>query len=167
VVLTLVLRPSLTIQLTPFLLPPLMVGAAMVGLGMRVPHQEDGGSPQPEGRSPLRLGSAILLAIGFQAVLMAMSFVRDQFGVTGVLWSSALLGLTDVDALSLAMSRLAGEPGRVALAATAVSIGVLANSLLKSAIVLTVGAGEFRRRAGLGLLALVAASALGLWLGNR
>jgi hypothetical protein len=65
------------------------------------------------------------------------------------------------------MSRLAGEPGRVALAATAVSIGVLANSLLKSAIVLTVGAGEFRRRAGLGLLALVAASALGLWLGNR
>jgi uncharacterized membrane protein (DUF4010 family) len=134
---------------------------------MRVPHQQDGGSPQPEGRSPLRLGSAILLAVGFQAVLMAMTFVRDQFGVTGVLWSSALLGLTDVDALSLAMSRLAGEPGRVALAATAVSIGVLANSLLKSAIVLTVGAGEFRRRAGLGLLALVAASALGLWLGNR
>lgn len=167
VVLTLVLRPSLTLQLTPFLLPPLLVGAAMVGLGMRVPHQQDGGSPQPEGRSPLRLGSAILLAVGFQAVLMAMTFVRDQFGVTGVLWSSALLGLTDVDALSLAMSRLAGEPGRVALAATAVSIGVLANSLLKSAIVLTVGAGEFRRRAGLGLLALVAASALGLWLGNR
>jgi uncharacterized membrane protein (DUF4010 family) len=166
-VLTLVLRPSLTMQLAPFLLPPLLVGAAIVAFGMRVPHQEDGGSPQPEGRSPLRLGSAILLAVGFQAVLMAMTFVRDQFGVTGVLWSAALLGLTDMDALSLAMSRLAGESGRLALAATAVAVGVLANSLLKSAIVLSVGAGDFRRRAGFGLLALVAATALGLWLGTR
>jgi uncharacterized membrane protein (DUF4010 family) len=166
VVLTLVLRPSLTMQLTPFLLPPLLVGAATVTLGMRV-HQEVGGSPPPEGRSPLRLGSAILLAVGFQAVLMAMTLVHDQFGVTGVLWSAALLGLTDMDALSLAMSRLAGEPGRLGLAATAVAVGVLANSLFKSAVVLTVGAGEFRRRAGIGLLSLVAATGLGLWLGNR
>ena len=166
-VVTLVLRPALTLRLIPFLLPPLLVGAAIIALGMRLPHEEEGGSSQPEGRSPLRLGSAILLAVGFQAVLMAMTFVRDQFGATGVLWSAALLGLTDMDALSLAMSRLAGEPGRLGLAAAAVAVGVLANSVLKCGVVFAVGAGDFRRRAGFGLLALIAATALGLWLGGR
>ncbi len=167
VVLTLILRPALTLQLAPFLLPPLVVGVAMIALGMRRTDLAAGESPQPEGRSPLRLGSAMLLAAGFQAVLMAMVFIRERFGSTGVLWSAALIGLTDMDALALSMSRLSAEPARLGLAATAVAAGLLANSILKCAVVVGLGAGEFRRRAGLGLLALVAASILGLWLGNR
>jgi hypothetical protein len=72
-----------------------------------------------------------------------------------------------MDALTLAMSRLAAEEDMVRLAAAAMAIGVLANSLLKSAVVIALGAGDFRRRAGLGLGSLVVASLVGLWLGSR
>ncbi len=163
--LTLVLWPPLTLGLLPFFLPPLLVGGALVWFGLRGTRPGADATVPADGRSPLRLGSAILLALGFQAVLMAMSLVRDRFGDIGVLASSALLGLTDMDALTMSMSRLAADDG-VRLAATAMAIGVLANTILKLSVVVVLGAGEFRRRASLGLLALGAASVAGLLLGT-
>jgi uncharacterized membrane protein (DUF4010 family) len=44
---------------------------------------------------------------------------------------------------------------------------VLSNTVLKLTVVVTVGQGEFRRRAGLSLLLLAAASGAGFWLGTR
>jgi uncharacterized membrane protein (DUF4010 family) len=166
-ILTLALRPALTLALMPFLLPPLLVGGTQLALGLSRARAPNDGLTPPEGRSPLRLGSAILLAVGFQAVLMVMAFVREQFGAPGVLASAAFLGLTDMDALTLSMSRLASEQQMLHLAATAIAVGVLANSLLKSAVVIALGAGDFRRRAGLALGSLVVASLAGLWLGGR
>ncbi len=164
--LTLVLRPALTVAVLPYFLPPLLVGAGLVAAGLRRGAGENA-SPATDApsRSPLRLGSALLLALGFQAVLMIMSFVRDRFGDVGVLTSAALLGLTDMDALTLSMSRLASEDG-IRLAATALAVGVLANTLLKLSAVLALGAGDFRRRAGLGLVALATASIVGILLGR-
>lgn len=166
VVLSLLLRPLLAGAVAPFFVPPLLVGVLLLGLGLRRAGQSDDLSP-PEGRSPLRLGSAILLALGFQIVLLLMVFVRERFGQVGVLTSAALLGLTDMDALTLAMTRLAAEPEMLRLAALAMAVGVLSNTLLKLTVVVTVGQGEFRRRAGLSLLLLAAASGAGFWLGTR
>lgn len=163
-VLTAILRPALTSAVVPFFLPPLAVGVLLLGLGLWRSRQGDG-TLAPEGRSPLRLGSAMVLALGFQLALMAMAFIRDRFGAPGVLASSALLGLTDMDALTLSMSRLANEPAMLRLAAQAMAVGVLSNTILKLGVVVTIGAADFRRRAGLGLLALAVASGLGLWLG--
>jgi len=163
-VLTLVLQPRLTSHLLPFFLPPLAVGALAVATGLRT-SDPSGEEALPPTKSPLNLGSAVLLAVGFQAVLMLMTFVRERFGNPGVLTSAGMLGLTDMDALTLSMSRLADAPDLAGLAATALGIGVLSNTLLKLGLVLVVGAGEFRRGTGLWLAALAAASAVGLWLG--
>jgi hypothetical protein len=70
-----------------------------------------------------------------------------------------------MDALTLSMSRLANEDG-LHLAATALAVGVLANTLLKLTAVLALGSGGFRRRAGLGLAALAVASIAGILLGT-
>lgn len=164
--LTMLLRPSLTPSLAPFFLPPFGFGVLLLALGWRRSGLADGIS-SPEGRSPLRLGSAILLALGFQLVLTVMALVRSRFGVTGVIASASLIGITDMDALTLSMSRLASEPEMLRLAALAMAVGVLSNTVLKFLLVVTMGVGDFRRRAGLGLLGLGLASGLGLWLGLR
>jgi uncharacterized membrane protein (DUF4010 family) len=163
-VLTAILRPNLTSALVLYFLPPLAVGVVLLGLGLWR-SREVSATSATEGRSPLHLGSAMLLALGFQLALMAMVFVRERFGSSGVVVSSALLGLTDMDALTLSMSRLATEPVMLPLAAKAMAVGVLSNTLLKLFVVVTVGSGPFRWRAGAGLLALGAGSALGLYLG--
>lgn len=163
--LTLALRPSLAPALAPLFLPPFVLGLLILAGGLRRgPAREDGAASLPEGRSPLRLGSAILLAIGFQAVLMLMSWVRGRFGAIGVLSSAALLGLTDMDALTLSMTRLAGDPEQLRIAAAAIGIGVLSNTILKLGAVLALGAGRFQRQAGLALAGLAIASIAGLFL---
>jgi uncharacterized membrane protein (DUF4010 family) len=121
---------------------------------------------EPERQSPLRLGQAILLALGFQAVLTVMVLVRERFGDVGVLASSALLGLTDMDALTLSLSRQAAQPELIPLAALGMGIGVASNTLLKLGVVVTVGTGTFRRRAGLALGLLLVAALLGVWIGT-
>lgn len=163
---TLVLRPALTAELAPFFLPPFLLGLGLLGLGLRGGALYGESPAVDDGRSPLRLGSAIGLALGFQAVLMAFAWVRERFGTEGVLTSASLFGLTDMDALTFAMSRLASEPAMVHLAALALALGVVVNTLVKLGVVVTLGVGSFRQRAGLYLLGLAAASGIGIWLGG-
>jgi uncharacterized membrane protein (DUF4010 family) len=115
-------------------------------------------------RSPLRLWSAIRLALAFQISLMAIALVRDTLGNPGVLASAALLGLTDMDALTLSMNRLGTTTELVQLAARAIAIGVIANAILKLGLVVVLGVARFRRFAAIGLASLAAVSAAALWM---
>jgi uncharacterized membrane protein (DUF4010 family) len=161
-----ILRPRVGLALIPYLAPILVIGGVIVFLlyRRRPPERRGGKAEQP--RNPLRLGNAIRLALAFQTVVVLLPFVQHLWGSSGVLASAALVGLTDVDALTYSMSRTGGS-GLLELAATAIAIGVLSNTALKLVFSLALGRGEFRRIAGAGLVALAAASGLGLWLGTR
>jgi uncharacterized membrane protein (DUF4010 family) len=117
-----------------------------------------------EVESPLRLASAIRLAIAFQVALMAIRFASENLGQYGVLASAAVLGLTDTDALTLSMNRLGEDPGQVTLAARAIAVGVIANGVLKLGLTLGLGGPGYRRLAGAGQVAMLGAAAAGLWL---
>jgi hypothetical protein len=69
-----------------------------------------------------------------------------------------------MDALTLSMNRLGTTPELISLGARAIAVGIIANSVLKLGLVLTLGATPFRLRAGGGLALLTAASVLTLWL---
>jgi uncharacterized membrane protein (DUF4010 family) len=115
-------------------------------------------------KSPLRFWSAIRMAIAFQVSLMAIVYVRHTMGATGVLASAALLGLTDMDALTLSMNRLGTSPELVRLAARAIAVGIIANSVLKFGLVVVLGAKGYRPRAAAGLAVLALLSVATLWL---
>jgi uncharacterized membrane protein (DUF4010 family) len=51
--------------------------------------------------NPLRLVGALQMAVLFQAVLLAVHLARESWGTSGVFTSAAILGLTDVDALTV------------------------------------------------------------------
>ncbi len=163
-VVTLLLHARLAAALIPFLLPPLLLGSLLVVLALR---RAPGGDRQEDAEldNPLQFWSAIRMALAFQLVLIAVAWVRLHFGSSGVLTSAALLGLTDTDALTLSMIRLAAVPNMLALAARAIAVAVLANGVLKLILTLVFGAPTFRRVASVGLIALIAASGLGLWWG--
>ncbi len=167
VVLTLAFEPHLTATVLPVLLPSFLLGALIFLLGLRRAPASGPAREEAVAQTPLQLRSAILMVLGFQAVLTAMGLVRERFGGTGVLASSALLGLTDMDALTLSLSRLAAQPELVSLAALGMGVGVLANTTLKLGVVLVVGTGGFRRSAGAALTGLLLAAGFGVWLGSR
>ena len=130
--------------LAPYLIPPALVAvlASLAGLWQA---QHDVSEPPPQGdENPLQLRAALQMAVLFQAVLMIVHLARETQGATGVYTSAAVLGLTDVDALTLSMARDVAQAISLETAARAIAIGVLANTLLKAGLGLIFGAGGFR-----------------------
>jgi uncharacterized membrane protein (DUF4010 family) len=159
------LNPEVGLALVRYLAPPFAVGAAMVALPFLRQVKQRQQSAAPEPKNPLGLGSALKMTLMFQLVLMVIHVVEQEFGARGVLGSAAIVGLTDLDALTLAMARLGRQPEMLVTAAKAIGIGVLSNTVFKLGVAVALGGPVFRKMAaaGLGLLALASATALWAW----
>lgn len=147
--------------------PMFAAGALLIVVGRRMLR---GGKPQekaPQPQTPLRLGSAIWMAVAFQVVLTGLRLLSQRFGEPGVFASAALAGLTDMDALTFGMSRLAQDPAFVSVAARALVLGVIVNTAVKTALAVVLGSPAYRRVAVPGLVAIGAAGGAGLWLATR
>ena len=161
---TALLNAGVALAALPYLLPPILVAAVYVAVAIvrdrksASPHFSD---LEPD-RNPLRLGSAIRMAAGFQLALWLVALVRDRWGEMQMMVSAAVIGATDIDALTVSMSRLGQDPGLVPTAALAIAVGVLASSVVKVIVVLAFGSPAMRRTGGLATLLLTGASIIGI-----
>jgi uncharacterized membrane protein (DUF4010 family) len=111
--------------------------------------------------NPLQLARALLTALLFQGVLFAVHIAREFWAASGVFTSAALLGLTDVDALTASMTRDVATTLSAEAAATGVALGVLTNTAMKLGLSLVFGSRRFKLIAGSALaLMFVALAAL-------
>jgi len=113
--------------------------------------------------NPLRLKAAIAMAALLAAAVYAVHWVRVLYGSSGVMVTSGLLGLVDMDALLYSVAR-GGVTAPAPEAARALGVGITANAALKLALTLVLGSGEFRKFAAPGLLLLGASTVLALVL---
>jgi len=112
--------------------------------------------------NPLQVSSALQMALLFQLVLFALYAVRSHWGDLGLLLSGAVLGFTDVDALTISMAKSADGQIPLAVAAEAVAIGVLSNTILKLLLGLVLGKAKFRKLASAWVSLIAVASAVSL-----
>ena len=161
-IMSFVLNPPVGRVLLLYLLPGFAVGAIIVAIALRQPAGP--ATPTSRDDNPLRLGSAIQMALLFQVALTASSIAAQYWGTRGVLGSAVAFGLTDMDALTVSMNHLGSSPATVALAAKAIGVGVLTNTFFKAGVAAVVGTGRFRWLALAGLGILAAASGLGFWV---
>ncbi|MDE3155399.1 MAG: DUF4010 domain-containing protein [Acidobacteriota bacterium] len=146
----------------PLFAAPLAVGALMTVAGFRRTPRDVADVEVPD--NPLQLGSALQMALLFQVVIVAVAFVRARFNAAGLTVSGAVLGLTDVDALTISMARAASEGVAAHIAAQAIAVGALSNTVLKAGLGLWLGTPAFRRSVTAGLAALGAALVVSLVL---
>jgi uncharacterized membrane protein (DUF4010 family) len=157
---TAVLNPALGPRLAPYLLLPALVATAVALVGAR--NRAGTGPGGEERRNPLQLSDALRMAALFQVVLMTVDIASRLWGSAGVLTTAALLGLTDVDTLTMSMARGMPDTASLDLAARAIAVGVTTNTALKLACALAFGAGPFRTIAGGTLTAMLCAALAGL-----
>jgi len=113
-------------------------------------------------RNPFSLRSAIQFALFFALILLVVAAVRKYLPPSGIYFVAGLAGLTDVDAITLSMARLAQDGGGEQLAARAITIAAVSNTLIKGGMVLGLGSRDLARRvtpaaAGILVAGLVAA----------
>jgi uncharacterized membrane protein (DUF4010 family) len=151
-----ILDAALGLALLPLTVPPLLVGAAGAMFGMIRVSRSAHAFEMPS--NPLQVRGALQMAALFQFVLLAVHLLHARWGHLGLLASGAVLGFADVDALLVSMASGAAVVAPRATAAQALALGMLANTLLKLAVVVMFGRGRFRPLAAASLAGLAVAS---------
>ncbi len=129
-------------------LPLLLLAAIVYGFAFwfwRQREEMTDNPVQPETRNPLDLATAIkfgllLALIGFMATLL-----QSKVGNSGVYLLALVSGITDVDAITLSLSQLSHKELALEVAARAILLAGLVNSLVKGLLALVIGG----RRLGL------------------
>lgn len=127
-VLVIVVAPVLAAHLAP----PMLAGAAVLGAGgwLLVRRTGPGGAePAAELGNPFDLMPLLAFAAIFAVVVVVGGWLRGVVGGAGILATSAVMGLIDVDVASLSAARLAGS----GLAAETAVLAILAASGVNAA----------------------------------
>jgi uncharacterized membrane protein (DUF4010 family) len=161
---TAVLNLSLLPYVLPYLVLPALLAVAITWIGARDEYTE--ASAEQQVPNPLQLPVALQMAAIFQAVLMLVWVAGRYWGDRGIVSTAAVLGLTDVDALTISMARRVASSVSLETAAVAIAIGVLSNTALKLSVALFFGSPGFRRVAGGTLLGMIVAAGASLLFGR-
>lgn len=104
--------------------------------------------------NPLNFGTALKFALFFAAVLLLVRYSNENFGDSGTYIAGAISGITDVDAITLSMAKLATNDSTSTLAMNTILLAALSNTLVKLGIVLVVGSRSLVRASLVGFIAI-------------
>ena len=157
-----VLAGAVNSGILPRLLP--MVGAmTLVGLvaawvlSRRRPDEADESGGRI--RNPFSLVAALSFAAIYGVVLLMVRGAGEYLGAGGTYAAAGLSAVADVDAVTIAFSRLGPGAAGWQTPAAAVTLAAVTNTLVKLGMALAMGAGRFRRYAAVSLGAMAVAGA--------
>ncbi len=137
----------------PALLAMLGVGLGSSGLlWMQQRGSQTDGQDMPRFANPFQLSQALKMGALFAGVVLVAAAARDHLGNAGLYLSSAVAGLTDVDAIALSVAKMhaSGElPETVAV--RSIVLATIVNTLVKAGLALVLGGRGVGRPVGLAL----------------
>lgn len=111
---------------------------------------------------PLDLQGALVFGVIYTVILLVVSYANEEMGGRGLVISSAIAGLSDIDAITITVSKLAALDVEFSVAANAVFIAMISNTLIKMGIGIWAGSRSLRKYlyVGYGVIVLAAVVAL-------
>lgn len=94
---------------------------------------------------PLNLRTAVFFAALYMGVLLFISFSNEQFGDKGIYLTTAIASLTDVNAITISLTKLAGDSLTFIIASNAIVLATLSNTIVKIGIALYAGSKELKK----------------------
>ncbi|MDX5407249.1 MAG: DUF4010 domain-containing protein [Chromatiaceae bacterium] len=115
--------------------------------------------------NPFSLLAAIKFGALFAAILLLVKITEHYAAEEGLYLLAAVAGLTDVDAITLSMSEYGRQSAEgLTTAAVAITIAALSNTLVKCALVYTLGSRAFANKVMLATAAIVTAGIISISL---
>ncbi|MGF1908332.1 MgtC/SapB family protein [Vibrio kasasachensis] len=96
--------------------------------------------------NPLALQSALFFGVVLAVIMLLSHALSDWFGSAGTLILAALSGITDVDAISLALGRQSTQHLSVTTAALGIIIAASVNTIVKMGMVVSIGDKQLWKR---------------------
>ncbi len=121
--------------------------------------QESFESVDIEYKNPFDLKEALILGLFFGIVIALVKLSKEYVGDSGVYAVSFISGISDVDAVILSISQIAGQTLDLQVASYGVVIAVITNNFSKLAVCYFIGTKELAKTAGVYYLTTCAALA--------
>ncbi len=115
----------------------------------------------PAGK-PLNMQSALTFGVIYTLIILLVSYTHEYFGQSGMYISSVIAGLTDIDAITISVSKLAGNSLTMDIARNAIILATISNTVIKIGIALWAGSGELKRYIYIGYGAIFIAALVAL-----
>ncbi|HXG79277.1 MAG TPA: MgtC/SapB family protein [Methyloceanibacter sp.] len=150
-------------------LAPFLAMAAVTGAIAAFLYYRDGSKDSKAAKgnvdvkNPFSLTQAAKFATFFAVVLFAVKLVQEYFPPSGLYAVAAISGLADVDAITLSMSEFA-RSGEMRVAAIAIVIAALSNTIVKCAIAFMLGGASLGKPLLAATVALFAAGLIAAYL---
>lgn len=157
-----IIAPALLKYLAMPLMALVAVGAiASLTLHLREKAADD--RVQVDLTNPFEIGPAIKFGLLFGIVLFLAQVAQALFSDAGLYGVAVLTGLTDVDAIGLAVANLVADGKQLAVTgAITVTLAVLSNTAVKAYFVATMGTKRLRNIAILAFALMFLAAGLGI-----
>lgn len=149
------------------LLVPVMAMGAILYLSATllwwlVGHSEVEGD-QARLKNPLQLGSAVMFGGLLALVMLAANGLGAAFGDSGIAALAGISGITDVDAITLTLSKMSRSDIAIELAAFGIILAGAVNSVVKGVMTAVVGGTALGARVAIPLMIAAGAGLLLAW----
>lgn len=151
------IKPALSLSLGPALVAGAAVAAGFAFITIFFRKDDDKYNAAVEFKNPFGFWSVIGVAVSMAVLIVLGRMIQERFGAAGAVFGAAAMGLFDVDAMTIAMSRLVPEALSPHAGSIAILVGVASNTLSKMGIAATIGRASFAAQyAGISALCIVA-----------
>jgi uncharacterized membrane protein (DUF4010 family) len=157
------LKPELLKLLAPALAAAILVALAFAFVSAYWRGGDEANDQSVEFKNPFSFWAVIGFAILLAVIVVAGRALGENLGAAGAIVGALALGLADVDAVTVSMSRLTPQPLSLQNAALAILAAVVSNNLSKIAIGAAVGRGAFAVEIAIMAALCFAAGALAFW----
>ncbi|RIW15229.1 MgtC/SapB family protein [Algoriphagus lacus] len=109
-------------------------------------------------KKPLDLKGAMIFGAIYTVILLVVSYANENLGESGTLISSAIAGFSDIDAITISVSKLSGLKLDLGIASLAILIAAISNTLVKMGIGIYAGSAALKKNLliGYGMVFLTA-----------
>lgn len=156
-------------MLNGFILPLLVLFASAAGITTYFNKKQQSNTTVnadiPLG-DPLNLKDAFFFGILYTGILILVSYANAEYGNKGIYISSLISGLTDIDAITISVSKLAGNTIDFLTAQNAVLIATLSNTIVKIGISVTAGSKTLKKSIIIGYGVVFIAGIIGFLILN-
>ncbi len=95
--------------------------------------------------NPLNLRTALIFAVLYASILFIINFSNDHIGSSGIYLTTAIASLTDVNAITISLTKLVGDTLTLKTGLNAIILATLCNTIIKIGIALWAGSKELRK----------------------
>ncbi len=96
-------------------------------------------------KKPLDLKGALVFGLIYTLILLLVSYANENLGSSGTVISSAVAGFSDIDAITISVSKLTGTSLDLGIASVAVMVASMSNTLVKMGIGIYAGSAALRK----------------------